>query len=101
MPNKATVKLLPKARGDLTEIFRYIGEELKNPVAALALTDKFYDAFERLEDFPLGCPVCKTETEYRKLVVDNYIAFYKYDETKKAVIIFRILYGMMNYDKYI
>ena len=36
---------------------------------------------------------------YRKLVIDNYIALYEFDEKYKQVIIYRVLYGRMDYLK--
>ncbi|MCC9293478.1 type II toxin-antitoxin system RelE/ParE family toxin [Clostridium sp. WLY-B-L2] len=34
---------------------------------------------------------------YRKLIIDNYIAFYLVDDNKQQVIIMRILYGARNH----
>ncbi|MDR3584512.1 MAG: type II toxin-antitoxin system RelE/ParE family toxin [Desulfosporosinus sp.] len=34
---------------------------------------------------------------YRKVIVDNYIAFYLVNEMEKQVVIMRILYGTQNY----
>ena len=34
-------KLLPKAKTDTENLFRYISEELLNPESALAIIDKF------------------------------------------------------------
>jgi plasmid stabilization system protein ParE len=96
-----TVKLLPKAREDLEGIYRYITEDLCNAPAMLHLADKFEEAFERIAAFPNSCAVCSPEPTYRKLIVDNYIAFYRVYEDISTVIIFRVLYGMMDYEKYL
>jgi len=34
---------------------------------------------------------------YRKLIIDNYLAFYLVNEPEKQVVIMRILYGAQNY----
>ena len=95
------VLLTPKARRDLESIYRYISFELSNQPAAESLAGKFEKAFDLLSEFPFRCPVCQTEPDYRKLVVDNYIAFYKVESGVDRVIIYRVLYGMMDYDKYL
>ena len=33
----------------------------------------------------------------RKLLIDNYIAFYEVDDIKKEIRIIRVMYGMQNY----
>ncbi|WP_326839059.1 type II toxin-antitoxin system RelE/ParE family toxin [Clostridium aromativorans] len=55
----------------------------------------------RLKDFPYSCSLVIDETlkqrGYRKLIIDNYIAFYLVDDNKQQVIIMRILYGARNH----
>ena len=99
MSSNYRLVFLPKAVSDLDSIYAYIAGELKNVKAASDLADKFEKAFDLLMQFPLSCPVAKTEPSYRKLLVDNYIAFYKVSEG--TVTVFRVLYGMMNFDKYL
>lgn len=36
---------------------------------------------------------------YWKLVIDNYIALYEVDEKYKQVVVYRVLYGRMDYLK--
>ena len=98
---KYEVRLTRKARTDLESIYRYIGKELCNPTAAENLADKFEKAFDQISVFPLSCPLGKTEPEYRKLIVDNYIAFYKSREETGILVVYRVFYGMMDYDKYL
>ena len=38
---------------------------------------------------------------YRKIVINNYIALYTVDENKKEVVITRIFYGSMNYSNHL
>lgn len=101
MNNKYALKMLPKAREDLESIVKYIHTDLSNPKAAQDLLEKASKAFNRITEFPNSCPMCKTEKAYRKLLIDNYIVFYKTDDENNLVVIYRILYGMMDYDKYI
>ena len=59
----------------------------------------------RLSEFPLSCSFVEDKIlenkGYRKLIVDNYIAFYIVNEQKKEVVIMRVLYGRQKYDNYI
>ena len=95
------IKLTLKARNDIESIYSYISEGLHNPSAAQKLADKFDKAFDKISTFPLSCPIGKTEKEYRKLIVENYIAFYKVIEETKTLIVYRVFYGMMDYNKYL
>ena len=102
MPNsKYGLKFTPKAADDLDEIFDYITARLFAETAAELLMDKIEDAFIRLKDFPFSCSFVFDEPlksrGYRKLIIDNYIAFYLIDEFEKLVVIMRVLYGASNY----
>lgn len=39
------------------------------------------------------------DINYRKLIIDNYVALYEVEETYKQVIIYRVLYGKRDYLK--
>ena len=99
MGNEYRLKIFPLAQADMENIFSYIAEELKNPTAALKQIDHFEKAFETMIAFPEGCP--KIENEYvkdktlRKLIVDNYIAFFRIKDEEIQIV--RVLYGMRNY----
>jgi len=97
------IEFLPIAKQDMTEIVRYISQELCNPVAANKLTDEMIDAADRLSDFPYINAVHQTirplKHEYRKLLVKNYAMFYWIDENKKTVTIARVLYARRDYEK--
>jgi len=101
MPNRFKVVISRTAEKDLIGIYQYIRNGLQNAKAAADLVDKFDEATERIAEFPESCPLCKEEKGYRKLIIDNYIAIYKVNKEKESAIIYRVVYGMMNYDKYI
>lgn len=94
------VEYLPSAVRDLSEIVRYIRSELDNPTAAQRLAEKLMDAAERLAEFPYAHPVYvpihPLKTEYRKIVVQNYLLFYSVDEKTKTVLVARVIYGKRN-----
>ena len=97
---KFDLKIFPLAQADLESIFDYISVALCNPAAALKQIDDFEKAFDNLKIFPKSCP--HIDNEYvkdktlRKLVVNNYIAFYRIRENEIQII--RVLYGMRDYE---
>ena len=99
MGNKYFYILFRKASQDLEEIFKYISVDLSNPSAAKKLIEEFLEAFERICSFPYSCPIVSDlnlkESDVRKLIVGNYIAFYKVDGTE--IKIFRIRHSTTNY----
>jgi len=102
MPNSNyTLKFTPKAEEDLDGIYGYIAIKLFAETAAESLMDKIENAFMRLEEYPFSCSYVFDEPlksrGYRKLIVDNYIAFYLVNKSEKQVIIMRVLYGASDY----
>ncbi|HET7579249.1 MAG TPA: type II toxin-antitoxin system RelE/ParE family toxin [Bacillales bacterium] len=98
--NKYTVKIAPKAFEDLDEIYSYISDELYNEGAADSLLEKIETSIMRLKEFPFSCSFVTDEIlkdkGYRKLIVENYIAFYLVRE-EKQVVVMRVLYGGQKY----
>jgi len=96
-----SLKVTPKAEEDLEEIYNYISTKLFADMAADNLMDKIEGNIIRLKDYPLsGNKVLDNhlrERGYRKLIIDNYIAFYLINEAEKQIVIMRILYGASNY----
>ena len=86
----------------MANIFDYIAETLKNKTAALKQIEDFQKAFENVCLFPFSHPFIENEyvsdKSLRKVVVNNYIAFYKVNDLAKTVDIVRVLYGMMNFE---
>jgi len=83
----------------MEQIFEYISVELCNPTAAINQINDFEKAFNDICTFPEGCPYINNEyvkdKSLRKLIVNNYIAFYRITENQIQVV--RVLYGMRNY----
>lgn len=100
--NKYFIKMTPKAEEDLDNIYSYITKELFAEESAKNLIDRIEKSIMRLEEFPFSCNYVADEflrsKNYRKLIIDNYIAFYIVDEGKKYVIIMRVLYGRQKYE---
>ena len=101
--NIYTLYIYPRAQADMDDIFSYISNELCNPDAAVALMDEMEEALNRVCQNPLICPrVSSTmikDSTLRKLLVKNYIIFYRPVKQKEEIQVVRVLYGMMDYEK--
>ncbi len=100
--NNYEIVLTDIAKEEIEEIYEYISQELSEISAANRLMDKIEQNFLRLEQNPYSCVEVhiKPHNEvYRKLVIDNYIALYEVDEKYKQVVIYRVVYGRMDYLK--
>lgn len=100
--NNYEIILTDIAKEELEEIYEYISEHLLEKAAADRLMDKIEKNILRLEQNPYSCVEVhiKPHNEvYRKLVIDNYIALYEVDEKYKQVVIYRVIYGKMDYLK--
>ena len=95
------LRINPLALQDLKDIKEYIAVSLDNPKAAKKLVEKIIKRYESLKEYPfVGIDLSskiEVKTDFRYLVCDNYIIFYKVDI--KFVSIYRILYGARDYMK--
>lgn len=93
------IKISPEAKNDLADIKNYISKELCNPQAAINLVSKIIKKINILSGHPgIGSPlytVLDIQTDYRFLICENYLIFYRYEED--TVFVSRILYGRRNY----
>jgi len=90
------------AQRDMVEAVRYISENLQNTTAANQLAEELIEAGEGILDFPYANPVYiptrPLKYEYRKILVRNYLIFYRVDEEKRLVTIVRVIYAKRNYE---
>ena len=93
------LRINPKAVEDLKSIRDYISNELENPVAAKDTINDIIEAYEKLLYFPcMGRKLSSKisiQTDYRYLVCNQYIVFYKCNE--EHVSIYRILSSKRDY----
>ena len=54
-----------------------------------------------LGEMPYMWLVYQANTEYRRMILEDHLLFYKVDEDEHKVKIFRILYGKMNIPEYL
>jgi len=73
----------------LRDIVRYISSQLSAPVTAAKMMDEIEKALSEPTDMPQRCPPVTDERlnamGYRKLIINNYIAFFVVDEKAKVV----------------
>lgn len=101
--SKYLLNIYPRAQADLEDIFRYISEELSNPTAAGSLIGDMEHSLNLVCRNPQMCPLVSSalikDKTLRKLVVNNYIIFYRAIEKRKEIQVVRVLYGMMDYEE--
>lgn len=95
------LEFLPIARQDMSEIAKYINRVLCNPIAAMNTIRRMVAAAEDLQAQPYACPVYypprELPFEYRKLIVGNYIMFYRVDERQRLITVVRVIYAKRDY----
>lgn len=103
MECKYSFRFTEKAELDLDEILHYIAVDLANPVAAQNFGRKIFEQIDMVRKFPdLGVPVDNeflSDKIIRKLLVDNYIIYYKAHYDEKIISVIRIIYGKRNLDE--
>lgn len=100
--NNYEIILTDTAKEELDGIYKYISENLLEESVARKLMEKIEKNFFRLEREPYSCmkvDINLHDKIYRRLVVDNYVALYNVEEEEKLVVIYRVIYGGMDYLK--
>jgi plasmid stabilization system protein ParE len=103
----AKVILTPAAIEKLSDIKKYISEELDSPIAADNTVGRIFDALERLERFPdsgallssVHKNVPQKFAETRFLVCGNYIALYNHEG--ESVKVLQVYHGSQDYVRYL
>ena len=102
---KYEVLVSEQAQRDLKDIANYLSSNLLEPNVAKNILSEIDKAILSLEEMPYRyCLVADNllkKVGIRKLIVKNYIVFFKVYETKKTVGIVRIMYGRRNWQKMI
>lgn len=88
---KYKVVLLKGARENLREIRTYLSQYY--PSTPKKFRTEFEKQVAALQDHPYMFEEYAENPKYRKMVVMNYLAFYKVDEENHLVQIYRVLHG--------
>lgn len=96
-----SIKLTDQFLGEFEEICDYISNKLKNIDASNRLREKVIYNVLLLENSPQMCTEIektdRTERQYRRMAINNYVILYTIDEPKKIVYVAHIYYGGRNY----
>lgn len=98
---KYEIKFSKDARGDYLNIIRYIKYNLVEPSIANRYAGLIKEEINKLEYAPQKFAIIPSDIinhdNVRKLIIKNYIVFYRVNEKEKIVNIERILYGASNW----
>ena len=97
--NQYNIEYSKEAREDLIEIKRYIKYNLQEPETAQELISKIRSEIDKLKTNPQMFAIIDDDFikkfEIRKLIVDNYIVFYRIQNDN--IQIARIMYSRRNW----
>lgn len=89
------VTITKRALQDMEAIYQYIAVNLSAPATAMKQYNRIAQGIESLNLFPERYPLMRSEPEKRKgirrVLIDNYSAFYFVNQDK--VTVFRVLYS--------
>ena len=101
MQEKYEIELSGKAKEDLKKIVIYIKKNLNEPTIARKYAQLINKRIRTLKYIPQRYMIIEDNEikhlKIRRLLIKNYIAFYRIDESKRIVRIERILYGASNW----
>ena len=84
---------LPVANRDIIRIDDALKEY---PNKAKRIFQEMDSKVTDLEEMPYMWPVYQAKPEYRRMILEDHLLFYKVDEDEYNVRIYRILYAKMN-----
>ena len=98
---KYKIQLSIRAKNDYKKIISYLKNELLEPSIAYKYAELIKNELQTLEYSPERYAIIDDdivkELEFRKLIIKNYIAFYRVNDEKNIVTVERILYGASNW----
>ncbi len=97
--NKYNIEYSKESKQDLIDIKQYIKYHLQEPLIAQKLISKIKTEIDSLKDNPELYSIIDDDVikrlEIRKLIVDNYIVFYRIKNNNIQIV--RIMYGRRNW----
>jgi toxin ParE1/3/4 len=96
---KYNVRFSPFAKEDKKNIKNYLSKFY--PETPNRFITSLKEHIESLKDNPYIYPEYSENNSYRRMLVSNYIVFYKVDDAKKQIDIYRILRATWDLPKYL
>ena len=91
------VRIMRPAQNEMREVYRYIADELKNPVAAARRIALIDEKIQSLKENPARIPLVRDDylasKGYRMIIAKNHLVFFIIREEIKTVSVMRVLYG--------
>lgn len=98
---KYNIEYSKDSKEDLKGIAKYIKYDLQEPDISKKLIKKIRTEIDNLIDNPQKHAIIDDDfirvLEIRKLIVDNYIVFYKINSKNNTIQIVRVMYGKRNW----
>lgn len=89
---------LPLANRDIIRIDKALSEY---PEKATRIFKEIEKKVTDLENMPYIWPVYQAKPDYRRMVLEDHLLFYKVDEDDHKIRIYRILYNRMDVSKHL
>jgi plasmid stabilization system protein ParE len=93
-----TVKFLEIAKQDKNQIKNYLQKFY--PSTPKKFVGKLKECIKNIKETPHMYPVYEFDSDYRKIVLGNYLVFYTIHEDKKLIEIHHILPGTWDLSRY-
>ena len=91
------IEISDSAKKDIKDTALYIMHDLQEPELAEKFTERIIDTVSTLEDMPFRIALVKdvrlAKMQTRGLIIDNHTAFFRINETKKTIVIIRVMYS--------
>ncbi len=98
---KYSIQYSKDAKQDIVDIKKHIKYKLQEPNIAEKLTNKIKTQIDNAADNPTIHSIIDDDfikkLEIRKIIVDNYIVFYRTNVNTKTIEIIRIMYARRNW----
>ncbi len=99
MDSKYRLEILGLARSDIVNIEAYFSQYDED--AAKRFMERLFNSLKALESMPYMGQKSDIDPAFRRLIVDNYLAFYTVDDKALLVEVHRVLHGAMDIKKHV
>jgi len=97
------IRIMKPAQTDMREIYKYIAEELKNPIVAVNRISLINESIQSLKENPARISLVRDEylasKGYRMILVKNHLVFFIIREEEHTVSVMRVLYGRRDWSR--
>jgi len=98
---KYNVRIMDAAKADIGDIYHYIANDLRNPIAAERRISLIEAEIRKLRTNPYIYPIVSDEylgtKGFRMIVAKSHLVFFIIREELHYVSVIRVLYGRMNW----